>query len=442
MNLLLCMSLCGTIFLLFVICLDHFALTSIGARFVYRLYKLALLLYLLPFQYFKFRYPEFLRLPGASPDTASSIVYYDNSENLSFAWGHKQYFFSRVWALFFIVGAVIFVIYLIKQARSYQKERCQLDLRSSLFCDPLFDTACRSFQKQQQNIKLYRNPCIHSPITVGIFHPRIIFPFREYSEKERHFLYRHELFHIKSHDTLIKLLCLLAIAVHWYNPFVYLLYWKINQLCEYACDENVLDGASEDDKKIYCTLLIRLSVSEHPNVRKDSVFGRSFSEHKNTLEKRLLTMITFSSKKHLKKFAVFMTGLTLFLSFTITVSAYAPVTSSEDTVSKPEAFSFNSEDYFFVPNGMESEPLADFDFSLASQVFMDEDGVCYPVSDSGISTYASCSHSYVSGKLNTHAKNASGGCKVTTYNARRCTKCGHTIKGSYINSLSYAKCPH
>lgn len=445
MSLLLCMSLCGTIFLLFTLCVDFLALKSVGARFVYKLYKLALLLFLLPFQYYKFHYLDFFRLFNRSTDTALSIVYYDNSENLSFVLGNRQYFYPRIWVLFSVISMVIFVIYITKQYRNYKKEICGLNLFSTPFCDLVFKEilqAQRSFSINHRGIALYQNPYIRSPFTIGILHPRIFLPCREYSEKERQFIYSHELFHIKNHDTLIKLISLLAIAVHWYNPFVYFLYWKINQLSEYACDENILESLSDEDRKFYGILLVQLSTSDHPNVGKDSVFGRSFSEHKNTLEKRLLTMKNFSPNKVIKKLLIPVTGLALLISGTVTVSAYSPAASMEDTISKPEPFSMQNNDFFFEPEGTVLDPSFNIDFSLSNQIFIDENGINYSASDSEISPQAYCVHSYVNGTINEHKKNSNGGCTITTYNAKRCSKCGYVVKGSYISSLSYEKCPH
>lgn len=445
MSLLLCMSLCGTIFFLFAFCADFLALRSVGPRFVYRLYLLDLLLFLLPFQYYKYHYLDFFRLFIGLPDTAPSIAYSDNSGNLSIGLGNTQYFYPRIWALFFVISIVISVIYVIKQRQNYRKELCELDLFSTAFPDPLFDKACqnhRPFPKNHRDIKLYQSSCIHSPMTIGILCPRIFLPCAEYSEKERWFFYRHELFHIKNHDALIKLICFLSIAIHWYNPFIYFLFWKINQLSEYVCDENVLNGLSESDMQFYGDLLIRSSVFIPLNTRKPSAFGRSFSAHKNTLKRRLLAMKNVSPNKTLKKLFIPITVLALFLSAAVTVLGYSPAAAMEDYVSEPNAFSFENEDYFFVPDELVSDLIADIDFSDDSQVFIDENDNCFPVGDSETSLQASCVHIYVSGTINTHTLNASGGCTVKIYNAKRCTKCGYTIKVSLIGQNSYIKCPH
>lgn len=151
----------------------------------------------------------------------------------------------------------------------------RLDLSSTAFSDPLFEEA-RLFQKplskKPHRISLYRNPDLHSPIAAGILHARIFIPDTEYSEKQKWFLYRHELSHIRSHDTWIKLVSLLSVAVHWYNPFIYLLNRKINQFSEYACDEKSWTAYRKTTELFTVNLLIQLSVSTQAKCRKNACF--------------------------------------------------------------------------------------------------------------------------------------------------------------------------
>ena len=55
---------------------------------------------------------------------------------------------------------------------------------------------------------------------------------------------------------------------------------------------------------------------------------------------------------------------------------------------------------------------------------------------------ADCEHTYVDGVTMTHLKYASGGCKVTYYEAERCTKCGDVVRGDYICTMISDVCVH
>ena len=55
---------------------------------------------------------------------------------------------------------------------------------------------------------------------------------------------------------------------------------------------------------------------------------------------------------------------------------------------------------------------------------------------------APCNHSYKYVTVSTHSKFSNGGCIVNVYDAKKCTKCNNIVRGSQINSYTYAVCPH
>ena len=56
----------------------------------------------------------------------------------------------------------------------------------------------------------------------------------------------------------------LATILHWWNPVVWYLYHDFERLCECSCDEVVLQGRTEEEKKDY----LRLVVIEAEKVKK------------------------------------------------------------------------------------------------------------------------------------------------------------------------------
>ena len=74
----------------------------------------------------------------------------------------------------------------------------------------------------------------------GVRNPVIVLPNVEYSGRELYCVFLHELFHLKHRDNLIKMLCCLLAAVHWWNPFISrLLISAVNQVQELLADYQV-----------------------------------------------------------------------------------------------------------------------------------------------------------------------------------------------------------
>jgi hypothetical protein len=96
---------------------------------------------------------------------------------------------------------------------------------------------------------------------VGAIRPVVLLPpaFRtpQFSSGEIARILKHELVHLKRHDLWYRGLVLLATAVHWFNPAVYLMAKAIAGLCEISCDERVLQGASFGQRKQYCETILR-----------------------------------------------------------------------------------------------------------------------------------------------------------------------------------------
>ncbi|NLM09317.1 MAG: M56 family metallopeptidase [Clostridiaceae bacterium] len=105
-------------------------------------------------------------------------------------------------------------------------------------------------------IGLYLCPYIGSPMMIGLFKPGILLPTQNYSEDEIHFILKHELIHYKRKDLWYKCLMLLATAIHWFNPVIYLMSKAINIQCELSCDAEVISGTDANTRQRYCETLI------------------------------------------------------------------------------------------------------------------------------------------------------------------------------------------
>ena len=99
-----------------------------------------------------------------------------------------------------------------------------------------------------------------SPFLFGLFRPRIYLPFGM-KEEARECVLAHEKAHIRRMDPLWKLLGFLLLALHWFNPILWLSFALFSRDIERACDERVIRNASLEYRKTYSATLLSVGAS-------------------------------------------------------------------------------------------------------------------------------------------------------------------------------------
>ena len=102
---------------------------------------------------------------------------------------------------------------------------------------------------------IFEDAGIPAPFVFGIFRPKICMP-EGISEPERTYILMHERMHVSRRDTLIKPAAFLILAVHWFNPLVWLGWHLLCKDIELACDEAVLDELNEEEQKLYAKTVL------------------------------------------------------------------------------------------------------------------------------------------------------------------------------------------
>lgn len=91
---------------------------------------------------------------------------------------------------------------------------------------------------------LYESDRISTPFVCGLFRPKIYLPL-VLPEREARYVLAHERTHIRRRDYLVKPLFFAALALHWFNPLVYLAFLQMSRDMELSCDEAVLRKSPE-----------------------------------------------------------------------------------------------------------------------------------------------------------------------------------------------------
>lgn len=103
---------------------------------------------------------------------------------------------------------------------------------------------------------------IGTAFILGYFRPRIYLPMGM-GEDQRALILKHEQTHLKRLDHWTKLIGFLALAVHWFNPLVWIAYWMLCKEIELACDEAVVAGMDLSQRKCYSAALLTFSTKGH-----------------------------------------------------------------------------------------------------------------------------------------------------------------------------------
>ena len=102
---------------------------------------------------------------------------------------------------------------------------------------------------------------IETAFILGFVKPKIYIPTGISREDRRHIL-AHERTHLEKGDHWIKMLGYIALAVHWFNPLVWLSYFLLCRDIEMACDERVVRFMELDDRKRYSAALLHCSTDK------------------------------------------------------------------------------------------------------------------------------------------------------------------------------------
>lgn len=85
----------------------------------------------------------------------------------------------------------------------------------------------------------YESPFVASPLTAGVFAPRVILPstWREWPDEMRAAVIAHERAHIRRRDPVVALLARVNRCVFWFHPLAWWLSSRLAATAEFACDD-------------------------------------------------------------------------------------------------------------------------------------------------------------------------------------------------------------
>lgn len=415
------MSLAGSIPLCIGLLIMILQKEQTNFYYVNSLFKLSVILYLLPLQLIKNMIPathNFFTIDN----NYTYILSLKNKLQLHF---HDKTILVPFWMFFLllIVTGSIF-IFCIYEFRTYRKT-CNILLKTSI-----------SFKFRKDSC-LYKNPLLKTPCTLGFFKSYILFPDQNFTDSQKEMLFIHETAHIENKDSIFKFLIMICFCLHWYNPFVWFFLPVYSYSAECLCDYKVIQRfSSHTERKEYATLLLNIASTESPFPK---IWQNNFSVSKRIVKRRLLYIMntTGVSKKIMLYGAL---SLLCLIILPLTTYAYTPLeqtstfSPNEDSKLTEEIITLIDE----TPSNYADPYDKLVDFSSSNECIVLDSAV----PNSSEKSRASCSHTYENGYVYHHTVNKSGGCTITRYSAKICTKCKYKKNVVKISTATYVKCTH
>ncbi|MEG0237610.1 MAG: M56 family metallopeptidase [Bacilli bacterium] len=148
----------------------------------------------------------------------------------------------------------------------------------------------------KRNIEIVKVDGLSSPALIKVLNSKIIIPNKTYDKKQLKWIFRHELTHLKRKDNLLKLLFMIACAIHWFNPLIKILKVYFYEQCELSCDEKIIKKSNKDDIKDYALVLV--NTLRYRNSLKTTMLYSQFNASQiNLIKRRVEEMINFKKRK-------------------------------------------------------------------------------------------------------------------------------------------------
>lgn len=196
-------------------------------------------------------------------------------------------------------------------------------------------------------LPVYVTEAVESPCLFGLFRPAVYVPPEVRDQPQTlHYALQHELTHFYQGDFLWSALRCLCLALHWFNPLVYLAVNQSRQDAELACDEGTIRRIGENQRMAYGNTLIDLTCAK-PRPSALLYAATTMTGSKKNIRER----VTFIAKRPKTLGLAVLAVLVL-----ITAAVGCTFTGADRQEEQPEALPLTEEELrffqeeFFSPN--------------------------------------------------------------------------------------------
>lgn len=319
--------------------------------------------------------------------------------------------------------------------------------------------SCMQELKIGQQVSLYASCALTSPVSYGLFRPKVIIPQDMdivLGADDVSFIFLHELQHLKHRDAALNYISCVLQIIYWFNPLVWYGFRIMQKDREIACDHSVIRTVGRERAVSYGHTLIRYAEKLHRNAFLSPL--SSLGGEKRVIVQRVKEIADYKAETPARRFKSFCTlSLAVILVYTASpfLTAYAaensPYELSGRNVEEIDLSSyFHGNDSTFVLYDMTedsyliyNEELStkrvspDSTYKIYSALFALEEGIITP----GFSERAWDGTDYPfdswnqDQSLETAMQNS-----VNWYFQNLDAQTGYAALSSYYNRISYGNC--
>ncbi|MDO4293559.1 MAG: M56 family metallopeptidase [Eubacteriales bacterium] len=199
--------------------------------------------------------------------------------------------------IIFLIWLLGFLVVLFYQLIKYVRFKSMLRRWSEDFSEVQIVKIFQEMKKEfgiNSELRLKKCACISGPMLIQLSDPVILLTDHPVTGEDLKLILRHEMIHLKRKDLWFRWALLLAAAVNWFNPVIYIFSGVFNDFCELSCDEKVTENMSESGKYRYSMILIHLAGRYSKQGTLFSAFSRG---GKGYMKKRLYSIMNTTKKK-------------------------------------------------------------------------------------------------------------------------------------------------
>lgn len=164
-----------------------------------------------------------------------------------------------LWTVLWFIGFSLCILYFITAYHRGMKK-----FKNALPLETEFINEWREKHPLKRTLSIQSSDQVSTPLSYGMFKPIILLPRSlDFKNTEAlNYILTHEYVHIRHFDILTKMLMILALSIHWFNPMVWVMYLLLNRDIELICDETVIKLFGEKNKSSYAHILIDMEIQK------------------------------------------------------------------------------------------------------------------------------------------------------------------------------------